>query len=347
MPLIHLQSGVSQESVAKECRFRLAAANLGYECINEPPELTLPMTDSAVPLTRLDGLQYLHIAGFRTLEHCPIKLARDLLDIYFDGPIFIKPNKSSGSVSPHPFAYKRFDSKIAAFNEFWTKYENGPIQSPDEFNAFGSLVVSPYLEPKYGLIPGVISIRNKKTKRVAFLPPFIGKMTNPLFCERIEVIPDMDISHVEHQFQYLKFGQLDLPFIYIQFLRRFHSESMEEVWYANDLNFRMSTLLDELFGEIDPLKPYQAMLEYMLGLKDTFDYKFPFKSAIIGKHSATFRSPTHIKGVTWVRTHDKASWRPKWDSAYTFPTFYITGDSSAEVSAKYDEVTANLKPIFE
>jgi hypothetical protein len=69
-----------------------------------------------VALTKSLAYEFLSARGFRTLPWFIPMEKRDL-GWPFRGPVIVKPEQGSGSYSPHPWGYRRFES-LAAFRRF-------------------------------------------------------------------------------------------------------------------------------------------------------------------------------------------------------------------------------------
>lgn len=287
----------------------------------------LPLTDVVPFLSKSSGYDLFERAGFNVLRHHPVNSVLDITESPVQGPVFVKPDWSSGVHSISPWGYKRFESNMDFAKAVLTQTK---VFSETCSNPHARLMMMENV-PHDGVY--CISAVLREDKVACFGHSFMAISGDDHFYDY--VLYD-DIGHtnvLEPLIAKLWSAGFRSNFLYLQCLMR------NGVLYPMDVNTRLSTYLDTLATTYDP-GFHQRTLEFILGDRDDLTLNLPATSCLIGR----VRSDPHrdIKELRWksvdgvwpINFENLSKSKASYDKAYSWPTYLCTGESTNEVLEK-------------
>lgn len=284
-------------------------------------------------LSKSAGYQLFKEAGFSTLAHSTINSLEDIANSTIKGPIFVKPDWSSGVHSISKLGYTAYEST--------EDFLRAAMQDPLDFersckNPHARLMMMEYV-PHDGVY--CISAALSKDKTFCFGHSYMKISGNDYFYDYVLYEDTGNTCSLEPLISNLWGKGFRSNFIYLQCLLR------DGVLYPMDVNTRLSTYLDTLATHYG-LGFYTSVLDFLLGDADSVDFAIP-DHCLIGRINCCPHTPiksitySALEGVDYVNFGKTSPSCAAYDKAYSWPTYVCSGNSSEDALQKHYSVQQN------
>lgn len=366
MNTIVILHSTSRESINKANQFAGAAVELGctpfLTTIEDTPEellakvegkivAVLPCSDScsefAASLAQRVGLisgdtslnalgsktgsySILESLGFPVLPHHLVNTIDDIANSPLAGPVFIKPDRSSGAFSPHPWGYKMFVSKEALVDYLVSNDYVREFESDGYKEHIGSYLLMEAVTGVDGMF--CVSAVQREDAVSTFGRCFVYVENTDHFYRYCHFDDSLsELSAVESLIGKMWDAGLKSPFLYIQCLKK------NGVLYPIDVNTRLSTYLDSYATKFDK-DFYRRALQFILGQEQKLSLNFAKSHTIMTRIRVDVTKPVldidydkTLEGVEPVNLDELGVAGAGYDIAYSCPTFCVSNDDYFEI----------------